>query len=1014
MSSPSKADDNDYGPSSSHHHHHNDNKKDTLDAWVIFEHLYKAQRKDIRDYLIHELYFLCDDDIDFFLPQLCSLLVVRDDALSKQLECFMLHKCMTSIDFALKCFWNFHAIQFYSETEAQRTRCDGMRQNLEMIVVNGQLPRNLLQQLPSDIRSELENGARTPSSHRNGNSSNSNSKSIVNASNGHEDTTPSLSLALPKPKKPEHVKESENVLNGATEYLKKQRRCTYFNAELDFAHFLEGVSSALEQCEAEDRTRLLEENIRYANKCLPRGLYIPIAHSASEPHKSLLRIVPSEAKCLDSKQKVPFLLFCEVEQHSYPVSSSQICEELTESDSALLQSSGLYVLIDEHKKRRQNGGGSHHHHGTLKKKDRHNGSSSEKKPHPNKLQAKIRKPSRKRLSLSAKSKSQIITKSKSMPSRNGHGHGHGHGHPQPDSEKSTPSPPLSTEDNSEHCVTRNAYSEDDADDGNGDNDNDDDDEEEEESKQSGTHSLVKHNLVSLASIPSPMPRPRDEEADRNMERHLKTIVRFEPLNKKAAKHNHNDNGHNGYSDDRDAVQGLARVVAASQSSSALMVSPESNGHLASSSTAHKLRSRTPEPDKLRGTMVRKRSRPSYQSKSDGDSNDEKAQQTAVADADNDADADADDAEAEADVDVDADVDAIATATATQTRTHSQAAAHSSKSKSKSQSQSPTEQKTGDILIYRHPHYAEQKRNKLQYVRGRSMSWKDPFGEAWQKRMARYQQQSPFVEHEHWSMQSVIFKSGEDMRQEQLAMQFIRLFDGIWCEAKLPLQLRPYSVIVTSPASGFVETVPNSVSISRLKHAVTNFVSLRKFFEQFYGPVGSPGFELAQKNFVESMAAYCLVCYLLQIKDRHNGNILLTAEGRVVHIDFDFLFSNSPGGNIGFESAPFKLTEEYIQVMGGEENSKMFNYFKILLIRGFLEARKHVRKFVLMARIMLEGAPMPCFLAGKQVISQLQQRFATKLTSEKCIEHVHNLIEESACNWRSVQYDKFQRITNNIL
>ena len=46
-------------------------------------------------------------------------------------------------------------------------------------------------------------------------------------------------------------------------------------------------------------------------------------------------------------------------------------------------------------------------------------------------------------------------------------------------------------------------------------------------------------------------------------------------------------------------------------------------------------------------------------------------------------------------------------------------------------------------------------------------------------------------------------------------------------AKLPLQLVPYSVIVTSPASGFVETVPNAVSISRLKHGVTNFVSLRK-------------------------------------------------------------------------------------------------------------------------------------------------------------------------------------------
>merc|ERR1712154_395153 len=97
----------------------------------------------------------------------------------------------------------------------------------------------------------------------------------------------------------------------------------------------------------------LEDNIIYANKCLPRGLYIPIAHSASDRHQSLLRIVPNEGKCLDSKQKVPFLLFCEVEQHDYPTSSPLICEELTESETALLSSSGLYVLIDQHKKHRK-------------------------------------------------------------------------------------------------------------------------------------------------------------------------------------------------------------------------------------------------------------------------------------------------------------------------------------------------------------------------------------------------------------------------------------------------------------------------------------------------------------------------------------------------------------------------------------------------------------------------------------------------------------------------------------
>jgi phosphatidylinositol kinase/protein kinase (PI-3 family) len=107
-----------------------------------------------------------------------------------------------------------------------------------------------------------------------------------------------------------------------------------------------------------------------------------------------------------------------------------------------------------------------------------------------------------------------------------------------------------------------------------------------------------------------------------------------------------------------------------------------------------------------------------------------------------------------------------------------------------------------------------------------------------------------------------------------------------------------------------------------------------------------------------LAGYCIYTYLLQIKDRHNGNILLDALGHIIHIDFGFMLCISPGG-INFENAPFKLTTEYVELMGGL-NSEKFTYFKLLMWKGFMELRKYADSICYLLQIMMEESDLPCF------------------------------------------------------
>ena len=98
-----------------------------------------------------------------------------------------------------------------------------------------------------------------------------------------------------------------------------------------------------------------------------------------------------------------------------------------------------------------------------------------------------------------------------------------------------------------------------------------------------------------------------------------------------------------------------------------------------------------------------------------------------------------------------------------------------------------------------------------------------------------------------------------------------------------------------------------------------------------------------------------------------------SEGHLIHIDYGFILSHSPGKNIGFENSPFKLTQEYVDVMGGEAGD-MFAYFKILMLQGLIAARKHMDKIVQLVEIMQHGSQLPCFKAGATTGKQLKDRW----------------------------------------
>jgi len=256
-------------------------------------------------------------------------------------------------------------------------------------------------------------------------------------------------------------------------------------------------------------------------------------------------------------------------------------------------------------------------------------------------------------------------------------------------------------------------------------------------------------------------------------------------------------------------------------------------------------------------------------------------------------------------------------------------------------------------------------------------------------------------------QSAIFKVGDDCRQDVLALQMIAAFRGIFHNVGLDVFVFPYRVTATAPGCGVIDVLPNSISRDMLGREAVN--GLYDYFISKYGNEDSLQFQQARNNFVKSMAAYSVISFLLQFKDRHNGNIMIDDAGHILHIDFGFCFDIAPGG-IRFERAPFKLTSEMMAVMGGGTDHQSFKWFEELCVKAFLASRQHTETLSQIVLLMMDSG-LPCF--KPESVRHFKERFVLEKTEREAADFMKNLIKTSYASYSTGFYDQYQLMTNGI-
>ncbi|EFA86096.1 phosphatidylinositol-4,5-diphosphate 3-kinase [Heterostelium album PN500] len=243
---------------------------------------------------------------------------------------------------------------------------------------------------------------------------------------------------------------------------------------------------------------------------------------------------------------------------------------------------------------------------------------------------------------------------------------------------------------------------------------------------------------------------------------------------------------------------------------------------------------------------------------------------------------------------------------------------------------------------------------------------------------------------------VIFKVGDDLRQDMLTLQMIRLMDKLWQKEGLDFKLSPYGCIATGDMIGMIEVVLNSETTAKIQKSaggataafkldpLANWLLQHNKTEQEY--------QKAVDTFILSCAGYCVATYVLGIGDRHNDNLMCTKLGRLFHIDFGHFLGNYKK-KFGFkrERAPFVFTPDFCYVMGGKDSAK-FLQFVNYCCNAYNILRRHARLFMnLFAMMVSTGIPE---LQSMEDLNYLRESFSLELTDEKAREKFTALIYES--------------------
>ena len=210
---------------------------------------------------------------------------------------------------------------------------------------------------------------------------------------------------------------------------------------------------------------------------------------------------------------------------------------------------------------------------------------------------------------------------------------------------------------------------------------------------------------------------------------------------------------------------------------------------------------------------------------------------------------------------------------------------------------------------------------------------------------------------------IVLRIGNDLRQDVLAIQMLKIMDKLWLDNNLDLKLITFKILPTEIFAGYIEFVKYS-ELYKIQNSSGVISVLDKEFIIKYlrGSItddqsDNEKYENKIDNYIKSLAGYCVATCVLGITERTFRNVMIKNNGILLHINLGHLlghFKHKCG--IKTERSLFLLTSEMANVYICENKEDVF---KKCCVKAFNILRHNASK-IINPFIIMSAAGLPEF------------------------------------------------------